>query len=255
MRILILILILVQGTLAAQPPPAPRPPDKFGTTQNNISGTQARSFGGGSIIKPNPMWTSADFAFIQNPTYETGWRYGTGLGYSKTINKKGWGGNAVITFDFTQQSYSLYRRNNNWYYHYNLGKMGTTVNTGLSTTRVFPSNKINTGIQSGISILEDHKEVYFIVVPYVVFLANKEITLSEKIQWTPEAFITVCSPYYDLGAKFSGTSNTFNAVVGNNLTIKVSKYFRFNLNWRMNMNTTPKWGVMNNILVGTNLKF
>ena len=50
-------------------------------------------------------------------------------------------------------------------------------------------------------------------------------------------------------------SNTFNSVVGNNISVKVSKSFKLNTNWRMNINTTPKFGIMNNILIGGNLDF
>ena len=61
--------------------------------------------------------------------------------------------------------------------------------------------------------------------------------------------------YYDLGISKSGTSDTFNAVVGNNMSVKVSKAFKLNINWRMNINTTPKFGIMNNVLIGGNLDF
>jgi hypothetical protein len=104
-------------------------------------------------------------------------------------------------------------------------------------------------------VLEDHKYVYFILVPYTVLMANKEIKISNKIKWTPETFITICSPYYDLGLGTLGTSTTFNSVVGNSLSVNISKSFKMNTNWRMNINTTPKFGIMNNILIGGNLDF
>jgi hypothetical protein len=259
--LLILIPLLIWGNLFGQtspPPPVSSSPSSnelFGNSQNNIIGAQSKSFGGGSIIKPNPMLTSADFALIQNPTYEDGWRYGTSLGWSKIKNEKGFGVNAVLTFDLTQQSYSSYYKNKDLYYHFNFGKMGTTINLGGSVTKMFLTDKINFGIQIGSSVLEDHKYVYFILVPYTVLMANKEIKLSNKIKWTPETFITLCSPYYDLGLGTLGDSTTFNSVVGNSLSVNVSKWFKMNINWRMNINTTPKFGIMNNVLIGGNLDF
>ncbi len=125
----------------------------------------------------------------------------------------------------------------------------------MSVTKVFKSDIVNTGIQFGTSVLEDHKYVYFIMVPYAVLMINKEIDLSKNINWKPEAFITLCSPYYDLGMNFSSTSKTFNAVVGNNLSVDISKYFKLNVNYRTNINTTPKLGIMHNILIGGNLDF
>jgi hypothetical protein len=267
----LLLTLLIPFSLFSQtspPPPPPTPPaedsptEDFGTTQNNIVGAQGRSFGGGSIIKPNPILTSADFAFIQNPTYESGWRYGTGVGYSRVNGGKGFGINAVLTFDLTQQTYSLYYRRNDWYFHLNTGKMGFTLNNGLSVTKTWEFEKVyglTLGVQMGSSIVingdKSSENPYFVAVPYVVLLGQKEITISEKFEWRPETFITLCSPYYDIGKNFFSTSNTFNAVVGNNVSYRLTKKFRLNVNWRMNMNTTPKWGLMNNVLIGTNLKF
>lgn len=259
--LLIMLLLLVGNLIYSQTPPppaAPPPPsanEQFNSTQNNIIGAQSKSFGGGSIVKPNPMLTSADFALIQNPTFESGWRYGTSLCYSKISDGKGFGINAVLTFDLTQQSYSSYYKNKNWYYHFNFGKMGTTHNIGGSVTNMKLTKKLNYGYQIGVSVVEDSKNIYFILVPYAVLLANKEMSLSPKIRWMPEIFITLCSPYYDLGLKKNDVSNTFNSVVGNNISIKVSKSFKLNINWRMNINTTPKFGIMNNILIGGNLDF
>lgn len=266
-KILFTILIpfnLVCQTQPAPPPPAASPPptQDFGTTQNNINGTQGRSFGGGSIVRPNPILTSADFAFVQNPTYESGWRYGTGIGYSRINMGKGFGVNAMITFDLTQQTYSLYYTKNNWYYHLNTGKMGFVMNNGFSVTKIWELGKMydwTLGVQLGNSIVKnkdkDKTNSYFVNVPYLVLITQKEFTISKKFGWRPETFITVCSPYYDIGKKYFSTSNTFNAVVGNNISYKLSKKFVFNIDWRMNMNTTPKWGLMNNVLIGTNLKF
>jgi hypothetical protein len=89
----------------------------------------------------------------------------------------------------------------------------------------------------------------------VVLIANKEINIKTKVKWTPEIFITLCSPYYDIENKKNGNSSTFNSVVGNNIAFKVSKIFKMNINWRMNINTTPKFGIMNIILIGGNLDF
>ena len=262
-NIVTLFILLVSISAYSQtnppPPPAPTPlspKEDFGNTQNSVMGAQSRSFGGGSIIKPNQILNSADFAMIGGPTYEKfTFRPGTSLGFGKMNFGKGYGVNAVLTFDLTQQSYSSYYKNKNLYYHFNFGKMGTTINLGGSVTKMFLTDKINFGVQIGSTVLEDHKYVYFILVPYTVLMANKEIKISNKIKWTPETFITICSPYYDLGLGTLGTSTTFNSVVGNSLSVNISKSFKMNTNWRMNINTTPKFGIMNNILIGGNLDF
>lgn len=269
-KILLLLLLpmLVFGqTNPPPPPPAPTTTtnQEFGTTQNGIMGAQSRSFGGGSIIKPNQILNSADLTFIGSNTYETdqpAFRPGTSLSWGKFNYGKGFGINALTTFDFTQQTYSLYYRNKDWYYHLNFGKMGSTYNRGASVTRVWFSKKVkdlSSGIQFGVAIVEnkdkDNLNPYYVLVPYTAFLIQKEFKITSKIQYKPEAFITFCSPYYDIGKDFTSNSTTFNAVVGNCLGLQISKSFRLNLTHRGNMNTTPKWGLMHTILIGSTLKF
>ena len=110
-------------------------------------------------------------------------------------------------------------------------------------------------MQLGFSVVEDHKYEYFILVPYSVLISNTEVKINEKLKWRPEIFVTLSSPYYDIGKNFSSSSKTFNSVIGNNVSVKVSKNFIINLNYRANLNTTPKFGLMHNFLIGTNLDF
>jgi hypothetical protein len=269
MRIKLLFLLFIPILIFGQtapPPPAPSPPtsqEDFGTTQNSIMGAQSRSFGGGSIIKPNQILNSADFALVGSPTYEAfTFRPGTSLNWSSITFGKGFGANAVLTFDLSQQSYSFYHRNKKWYYHVNFGRMAMALNTGASVTRVWEPKKIKEftlGAQIGVGVVANgkstDKDAYFVAVPYLVLLAQKEFKLNERIDFRPEAYITMCSPYYDIGMNFFSSSSTFNAVVGNCVGIRLSKRFKLNLTYRGNMNTTPKWGLMHNILIGSTLKF
>ena len=271
MKFLLLILlfpIILFGQTPAPPPPAPSPPtaqQDFGTTQNSIMGAQSRSFGGGSIIKPNQILNSADFTLVGSNTYEAdqpAFRPGTSLSWSKIMFGKGFGINAMATFELSQQAYSFYYRNKKWYYHINFGRMGMALNTGASVTRVWEPKKykeFTIGAQLGVGVVANGKstsvDAYFVAVPYLVLLAQKEFKLNERIDFRPEAYITMCSPYYDIGMNFFSSSSTFNAVVGNCVGIRLSKRFKLNLTYRGNMNTTPKWGLMHNILIGSTLKF
>jgi len=254
----------------APPPPPPSPPSStsqqdFGTTQNSIMGAQSRSFGGGSIIKPNQILNSADFTLVGSNTYETdqpAFRPGTSLSWSKIVFGKGFGINVMATFELSQQAYSFYYRNKNWYYHVNFGRMGMALNTGASVTRIWEPKTIKDftiGAQLGVGVVANGKSTdenaYFVAVPYVVLLAQKEFKITERIDFKPETYITMCSPYYDIGMNFFSSSSTFNAVVGNCIGIRVSKRFKLNFTYRGNMNTTPKWGLMHNILIGSTLKF
>ena len=100
--------------------------------------------------------------------------------------------------------------------------MAEALNTGASVTRIWEPKNIKDfvlGAQFGVGIVANGKstdpDAYFVAVPYIVLLAQKEFKVSERIDLKPEAYITMCSPYYDLGMNFFSSSSTFNAVVGN----------------------------------------
>jgi len=114
-------------------------------------------------------------------------------------------------------------------------------------------NKINYGVNTGLSFIDG--ESYRITSPTLVFMVNKDFKLFNKIEWTPELFSTFSNNYYSRDSKSWGTSLTCNAIVGNSLALKISKKFKLNVDWRMNMNTNPSFGVMNNILLGTKYDF
>jgi len=273
MKKIILIISFISFSVYSQinppqPPPAPAPPSTsnskqdFGTTQNNIVGTQSGSFGGGSIIKPNQILNSADFALIGSPTYETfSFRPGTSLSWGKMNYGRGFGINAVVTFDLSQQAYSLYYKNKNWYYHLNFGRLGMALNTGGSVTKVWTPKKYKDlmfGVQFGVAMVENQDQTtnpYFVLVPYSTLIFQEKVKINKIMEWSPQAYITICSPYYDIGNKSISTSSTFNAVVGNSLIFNVSKRFKCNLTYRSNINTTPSWGVIHNLLVGSSFKF
>ena len=84
--------------------------------------------------------------------------------------------------------------------------MGFTLNNGLSVTKIWELGKmydLTLGVQVGNSIVingdKDSANAYFVNVPYLVLIAQKEIIITKKLEWRPEAFITLCSPYYDIG--------------------------------------------------------
>jgi hypothetical protein len=164
--------------------------------------------------------------------------------------------------DLTQQAYSFYYRNKNWFYHVNFGRLGIALNTGASVTRAWDSKKykeVMFGTQLGVAVVangdKSNTDAYFVMVPYTSFILQKKVQLTKNIDWSPQTYITLCSPYYDLGANFASTSNTFNMVTGNNFTFNISKRFKLSLSHRANINTTPNWGVMHNLLIGSSLKF
>ena len=267
-RILIFILILIPIiTLGQAPPPAPPPPvapSPPSTLQNNTGFVQSQSANSfkpsGSMVKPSPFLAGADMAIIQNPTFEGGFRVGFSVGYAKQSfdGVNSFGANVIATFDITQRAinvfYSRKYKKFKLFTSYSFAQIGKSQSHGPNAMFVFNTkNKINYGVNTGLSFIDG--ESYRITSPTLVFMINKDFKLFNKIEWTPELFSTFSNNYYSRDSKSWGTSLTCNAIVGNSLALKISKKFKLNVDWRMNMNTNPKFGLMNNILLGTKFDF
>ena len=230
------------------PPPAPNGP-KAGP---NVNGGNE----GGSKVKPNPFMTTADFAVMQKPTYEGGFKTGISLGISKSnlYGTSSFGGSALLTTDLSQRAISIYKSfGNKWYYSYSFAQIAGSQSSGLSITRLWSKNNRVFGVQLGYSNVNG--DSLRIGAPSAVLFAEKRFQLLPKLTMSPNLYTTFTDAYYDRDSKSWKNDFTFNALVGTTFSYKFSKRFVLNLGYRGNINTNPKFGLMNNILIGSNFKF
>jgi hypothetical protein len=99
-----------------------------------------------------------------------------------------------------------------------------------------------------------------IVAPSVMFFINRTYNAG-KFTITPDLLVSYSNPYFDMGKNsvtFLGAERwvgfqydpTFNVLVGTSVGYKLSKRFTLLLAYRGNINTNPKFGLMNNISIG-----
>ena len=91
--------------------------------------------------------------------------------------------------------------------------------------------------------------------PSAVLFAEKRFQLSPRLTMSPNLYTTFTDAYYDRDIKSWKNDFTFNALVGTTFSYKFSRRFVLNMGYRGNINTNPKFGLMNNILIGSNFKF
>ena len=99
-----------------------------------------------------------------------------------------------------------------------------------------------------------------IVAPSMMLFINRTFTAG-KFTITPDLLLSYSNPYFDAGKNsvtFLGAERwigfqydpTFNALVGTSFGYKISKRFILLVAYRGNINTNPKFGLMNNISIG-----
>ena len=219
-----------------QPPPPPPPGQK------------------GSIVKTNAFLTSSDFVFLQKPTYEGGWLQSVSLGAGKqSMNGVySYGGNGFITTDKSQYGVSGFvsKGNNNLFLSFT--QIGTNKTTTLTYVKLY-RGKWNKGfgfnMSSTFSQLTDTLPPMHTGAPSVMIFLNRTYGTG-RFTITPDVLLSYSHMYWDIGLGTKKVDPTFNALVGTSFGYKISKRFTLLVAYRGNINTNPKFGLMNNISIG-----
>jgi hypothetical protein len=219
-----------------QPPPPPPPGQK------------------GSTVKPNAFLTSSDFVFLQKPTYETGWLKALSLGAGKSSlnGVYSYGGNGFITTDGSQYGVSGYvgKGNNNLFLSFT--QIGTNKTTTLTYIKLY-KGKWNKGfgfnVSSTFSQITDTMPPMHTGAPSVMLFLNRTYGTG-RLTITPDLLLSYSHMYWDMGLGNKKIDPTFNALVGTSFGYKFSKRFILLVAYRGNINTNPKFGLMNNISIG-----
>jgi hypothetical protein len=220
-----------------QPPPPPPPPGPKG-----------------SVVKTNAFLTSSDFVFLQKPTYESGWlkAISFGAGKSSMNGVYSYGGNGFVSTDGSQLGLSGFasKGNNNFFLSYVvLAKSKTITATYVKIYKGKWNKGFGINLSSTFSQIADTIPPMHTGAPSMMLFLNRTYTTG-KFTITPDLLLSYSHMYWDLGLKTKTTDPTFNALVGTSFGYKISKRFILLVAYRGNINTNPKFGLMNNISIG-----
>jgi hypothetical protein len=219
-----------------QPPPPPPPGQK------------------GSVVKTNAFLTSSDFVFLQKPTYESGWLKALSLGGGRTSlnGVYSYGGNGFITTEGSQYGVSGYvsKGNNNMFLSFT--QIGNNKTTTLTYVKLY-KGKWNRGfginLSSTFSQITDTIPPMHTGAPSAMIFLNRTYTKG-KFTITPDVLLSYSHMYWDMGLGNQKIDPTFNTLIGTSVGYKISKRFTLLVAYRGNINTNPKFGLMNNISIG-----
>jgi hypothetical protein len=220
-----------------QPPPPPPPPGQKG-----------------SVVKTNAFLTSSDFVFLQKPTYVGGWLQAVsfGAGRASMNGVYSYGGNGFVTTDGSQYGVSGFvgKGTNNLFLSFT--QIGTNRTATLTYVKLY-KGKWNKGFgfntSSTFSQITDTMPPMHTGAPSVMIFLNRTYTKG-KFTITPDVLLSYSHMYWDIGLGTQTKDPTFNALVGTSFGYKISKRFILLVAYRGNINTNPKFGLMNNVSIG-----
>jgi hypothetical protein len=213
----------------------------------------------GSVVKPSAFLTSSDFVFLQKPTYVGGWLQALSLGGGRTSlnGVYSYGGNGFLTTDGSQYGVSGYvgKGNNNMFLSFT--QIGNSKTTTLTYVKLY-KGKWNKGFgvnaSNTFSQITDSLPPMWTGAPSVMVFVNRTYSVG-RFTITPDILLSYSYMYWDMGLGNQKVDPTFNALVGTSFGYKISKKFILLLAYRGNINTNPKFGLMNNISIGNKFNF
>jgi hypothetical protein len=221
---------------------------------NNLQPPPPPSGQKGSVVKTNAFLTSSDFVFLQKPTYVGGWLQAVSLGAGRqSMNGVySYGGNGFVTTDGSQYGVSGYmsKGNDNVFLSFtNIGKNRTTTATYIKLYKGKWNKGFGINMSNNFSQITDSLPPMWTGAPSVMVFLNKTYG-TKRFTVTPDLLLSYSHMYWDIGLGTQKVDPTFNALVGTSLGYKLSKRFTLLLAYRGNINTNPKFGLMNNISIG-----
>ena len=163
-----------------------------------------------------------------------------------------YGGNGFITTDKSQYGVSGFvsKGNNNLFLSFT--QIGTNKTTTLTYVKLY-RGKWNKGfgfnMSSTFSQLTDTLPPMHTGAPSVMIFLNRTYGTG-RFTITPDVLLSYSHMYWDIGLGTKKVDPTFNALVGTSFGYKISKRFTLLVAYRGNINTNPKFGLMNNISIG-----
>ena len=213
----------------------------------------------GSVVKTNAFLTSSDFVFLQKPTYVGGWLQALSLGGGRTSMNGvySYGGNGFVTTDGSQYGVSGYvgKGNNNMFLSFTqIGNSRTTTLTYVKLNKGKWNKGFGINASNSFSQVTDSLPPMWTAAPSVMVFVNRTYGTG-RFTVTPDILLSYSHMYWDMGLGNRKIDPTFNALVGTSFGYKISKRFILLLAYRGNINTNPKFGLMNNISIGNKFNF
>jgi hypothetical protein len=238
---------------------------KTETSSNNGGSKSGGGKGGGSKAKAsnsNPMLVQSDLTTAQNLNGSFTPILNLGLSQSSMTGASSWGLTGMIWMNFKQFALSgrytkmQFSKSGSLRYIHNFSITGVYSYGNLigfaGYSGIINLNKYGvTGFNvsaSGALISEDKSSFFS---PTVTAFYTKPFTTGKKLTISPELYIMSTPLIYSAKDRVTSTDRTFAAFIGSGFDYKITKRFKFNFNYKLNVSTNTEIPMLSFFLIGS----
>lgn len=240
---------------------------------SNDQKTESSSSGGGGKAKSsssskakgsnsNPMLVQSDLTTAQNLNGTFTPILNLGLSQSSMTGASSWGLTGMIWMNFKQFALSgrytkmHFGKKGQLRYIHNFSATGVYSYGNLIAfvgySGIINLNKAGvTGFNVSASgaLISENKTSFF--SPTVTAFYTRPFTTGKKLTISPELYIMSTPLIYSAQDKITSTDRTFSAFIGSGFDYKITKRFKFNFNYKLNVSTNKEIPILSFFLIGS----
>jgi hypothetical protein len=238
---------------------------KTETSSSGGGGKSSGGKGGGSKAKAsnsNPMLVQSDLTTAQNLNGSFTPILNLGMSQSSMTGASSWGLTGMIWMNFKQFALSgrytkmVFSKSGALRYIHNFSVTGVYSYGNIigfaGYSGIINLNKYGvTGFNisaSGALISEDKSSFFS---PTVTAFYTRPFVVGKKLTISPELYIMSTPLIYSAKDKVTSTDRTFAAFIGSGFDYKITKRFKFNFNYKLNISTNTEIPMLSFFLIGS----
>lgn len=234
-------------------------------TESSSSGSGGKSKSSSSKAKAsnsNPMIVQSDLTTAQNLNGSFTPILNLGLSQSSMTGASSWGLAGMIWMNFKQFALSgrytkmMFSKSGQLRYIHNFSATGVYSYGNLigfvGYSGIINLNKAGvTGFNVSASgaLISENKSSFF--SPTVTAFYTRPFTAGKKLIISPELYIMSTPLIYSAQDRITSTDRTFAAFIGSGFDYKITKRFKFNFNYKLNVSTNTEIPMLSFFLIGS----
>lgn len=239
--------------------------DVVGSTTMNVDSRQengSNKGGGKSSARSNPVIVSSDLTSAQNLDRSFTGIINIGMSQSSLTGTSSWGVTSMIWFNLKQFAISgryskiQFSKNGKLKLIHNLNLTGVYSYGNylgfLGYSAILNAGKWGvTGVNVSAAATKIPEDGNLFVSPSVTAFYTKPFKANTRLIISPEIYIISTPLIYSSVDKVTVTDRTFSAFLGSGFDYQLSKRFKFNFNYKLNMSTNPDFPILSFFLIGS----
>ena len=238
-----------------------------GATTMSVDSKNEKEGGSGSgkgNARSNPVTVSSDSTNAQNLDRSYTGIINVGMSRSSVTGSSSWGINSMIWFNF--QQFALTGRYTKIHYskshklklihNFNLTGVYSYGNIlgFVGYSAILNAGKFGiTGLNVSGAMAKTPDDNNLFLSPSATAFYTKPFRASKKIILSPELYVISTPLIYSSVDKVTVSDRTFSAFIGTGVDYQITKKFKMNLNYKLNMSTNPDFPILSFFLIGSKI--